>query len=275
MDRSDLVALIFTILGLAAALAYIALVPNAFNGSIPTLPVILLDTVLIYGYAAYWAFSIWHALAVPLYRRQALGIGFVILSIFGVFTVIAGTTRVLSLRIFTPLATFSFYLLFAVLFYWIDASILASRRSDPLVRDTLHWTKVRIPLWIANIILWAIPLVIISTASVSGNITLLSEFNNGAFPNSPSGTVLTLVYNYLPIILPIVGLIYLPAIAIRCKWDRHLRMHFAWFAPAALFALALFLPLGNGLPGVVIAITGFSLYKSVRSLVPINKILRL
>jgi len=277
VDRADLTAAVLTAIGFFATAGYLSITPSAFTGNVPNLQVIILDTLPIYFYAGYWAFSIRHALAVPLYRRQALGIGFIVLAIWTSLAEFAGVPRSLSLRIYAPLTTFSFYFLFFVIFYWIDASVLASRRSDPLLRDTLYWSKVRIPPWIANFVIWGIPLLIIGYASIFGDITLLNEMNTGIFPNSIMGTLLGVIYNVLPLLVPISGLIYLPAIAVRSKWDRSLRRHFVWFAPVVLFLFVFFLNfpdslVGHLVPGLIIAVTGFTLYKSAKLLVPLNRI---
>ena len=276
-DKADLIAVVLATVGFLATVVYVTTVPNSFNGNVPSFEVILLDTVPIYFYAGYWAFSIRHALAVPLYRRQALGIGFTILAIWGSLAEFAGLPKSLSLRIYVPITTFTFYILFFVIFYWIDASILASRKSDPLLRDPLYWSKVRIPLWIANSIIWGIPLVMISAAAFLGNTTLLEQMNMGTFPDSVAGNFMTIIYNFAPLLAPIVGVVYLPAIAIRSKWDRALRRHFVWFSVVALFLVVFFLnppdtPEGHLIPGLIIVITGFALYKSVRALVPLNRI---
>jgi hypothetical protein len=270
-------AAVLTVLGFLATVAYLAITPDAFNGNVPNFEVVLLDTTPIYFYAGYWAFSLRHALAVPLYRRQASGIGFVVLAIWGALAEFTSVPRALSLQIYVPITTFTFYFLLFVIFYWIDASVLASRRSDPLLRDTLYWSKVRTPLWIANFIIWGVPLVIVGYASISGDSTLLNQLNSGTFPNFVPGIILGIIYNVLPILVPIIGIIYLPAIATRSKWDKTLRMHFVWFAPVVLFLLVLFLNFpntfeGHILPALIISITGFTLYKSAKALVPLNTI---
>ncbi|HZW54889.1 MAG TPA: hypothetical protein VFF30_01220 [Nitrososphaerales archaeon] len=109
----------------------------------------------IYVYAAYWAFSARQALAVRLYRNQSLGIGLIVLAFWA--SLGSGFTpgsAPLQLRV--ALIQVSFILAVIVLFYWIDASLLASRRSDPLLRDTFRWSNLRIPFWIANIIMWGL-----------------------------------------------------------------------------------------------------------------------
>src|SRR5208282_2621530 len=126
-DRADITAAALVIVGIVVALVYSAFVP-------PGPILFLIVAVPIYSYAAYWAFSIRHALAVRLYRRQAFGIGFIILAIWftmGAFVLVPST----NLKLYTALTDPSFYFLFIVLFYWIDASVLATRRSDPLLRD--------------------------------------------------------------------------------------------------------------------------------------------
>jgi hypothetical protein len=279
LDKADIAAALLAIAGFLATGLYITLVPNAFNGALPGVGVFVLITFPIFSYAAYWAFSIRHALSVPLYRRQAFGIGFIILALWatmGTFILVPSSDPV---QIYLPLTNGVFYFLFAVLFFWIDASVLASRRSDPLLRDVLYWTKIRIPFWIVNIIVWVIPLSAIFYGAIA-DTNFLNQLNNGTLPNSPAFIALQYIYN-LPILVLICGLIYIPAIAIRSKWDKSLRRHFIWFAPLSIGLFLLFfnpapLPVpffaGHLLGGIVITVIGFTLYKSSKALVPMNRV---
>lgn len=277
-DRANITAAVLAAVGYTAAVAIALFVPNPFNGNLPGLAIFIVLTVPIFSYAEYWALSIRHALAVPLYRRQAFGIAVIVLSLWftiGVFVVVPTTWP---LAAYIVLTNYSFYFLFIVLFYWIDASILASRRSDPLLRDTLYWSRIRIPFWIANIIIWAIPLCVIGYAAVVGDVSLMNELNSGTYPNTPVYQVLRIIYN-LPILVLLCGIIYLPAIAIRAKYDRSLRRHFLWFAPTAIGLLLLFFgilgsvgTLGHLLSALVFVLVGYSLYRSAKALVPLNKV---
>ena len=229
-------------------------------------------------YATYWAFSIRRPLRVHLYRRQAFGIGFLVLAIW----VVLGVFISIGLNVSTPMATLeqfsAFYFLFFVLFYWIDSSVLASRRSDPLLRDTLQWSKVRIFLWASIIITTLIPLVILIDVIGTSNSALFDQMNNGTLGGPVISNLLGgVVLNY-PIVIPIVGLIYLPVISIRSKWDRNLRMHFIWFVPASLGDLLIFfgIPVPESVsvvldPLILIGMC-YALYRSAKALVPLHRV---
>lgn len=87
------------------------------------------------------------ALSVGEYRKQALGVRLIALAWmllllnYGVQAV-TGSWALLSL---------GFGLVLMTLFYWIDSSVLAARRTDPLVWDTLWWARVRCVLWALTI----------------------------------------------------------------------------------------------------------------------------
>src|SRR3989442_4992398 len=97
----------------------------------------------LFSYAAYWAFIIRKALVTGLYRKQALwagtmGLYFVSLSTF--------LSIALSFNLTTLLVNILGGLLissgFIVLFAWIDSTVRVARRSDPLLRCTLRWSKL-------------------------------------------------------------------------------------------------------------------------------------
>jgi hypothetical protein len=271
---------------LAAALAavafvatelYAVFVPGAIGPNGPSPAVYLILTAPIFPYAAFWAFNIRHALAVPLYRRQAFGIGFIVLAtwaVIAVFVVIPTSDTLLA-----NIEQFSaFYFLFIVLFYWIDSSVLASRRSDPLLRDTLHWSKIRVFLWISIIVTTAIPFLILGYVAATSNQALFDQLNSGTFGGPVVSFILNAVVFNFPVVIPICGLIYLPVIANRAKWDRSLRRHFLWFAPASVVMLLVFFGPTSGTPSSVgeiitpllVVIMGYTLYRSAKALVPLN-----
>lgn len=239
---------------------------------------ILLLTI-VYPYAAYWALSIRNALAVPLYKRQALGIGFVTLALWG--TLVAFV--ILPSTLPSPLVAFesflAFYFVFIVLFYWIDASVLASRRSDPLLRDTLYWSRIRIPLWVVIIVTTLIPFSLLGYIGITSDTTIFNQLNAGTFGGPAISSALVVIIDF-PIVIPVLGFVYLPIIAIRSKWDRSLRRHFVWFAAAPIALMWIFFgPLsgtnsfaGNVSNGLVLVIAGYALYRSARSLAPINRL---
>ncbi len=219
------------------------------------LTVIISDFVnaAILGYAAYWALTIRHALGVRLYRNQALGIGLVAAAsallalLFG--ATIGGNEAVIDLQAFE----------FLFLFYWIDASVLAARRSDPIMRDDYHWSRLRGPLWGAN----------------------LATFALNFFAHLPVQIILTLV----------VGVVMLPTAAHR-SGDAIFRRHLRWFGFYVVLQIIAFagilLPyILTGSPtsgstnityvAIGIFVPGawggaYCLYRSARSLAPLNKI---
>lgn len=256
LDRADITAILLVVVGSVVAVLFMVFVPSSFSssGGYVAAVAFVVFTIPIYSYAAYWAFSVRHALAVSLYRRQAFGIGVIVLAIW--------TTTALQLSPALSTLTWEFFLL--ALFYWIDASQLASRRSDPLLRDTFHWSKLRIPLWIVELFVVGVIIFVLVYSEITANVTLLSEVTAGTF-NNP---ILNFGYG-LPVILAVVcGIIFLSAIAVRAKWNRTLRRHFAWFV---LFLVAFLGSLISGVPFIFL-IAGFALYRSAKSLVPLNQI---
>ncbi len=100
----------------------------------------------IYGFAAFSAFSIRRRLSGVIYRGQASGIGLVTL-LFGAFTI----SHTLDPDQVSRFAYISYFLVFLATFYWIDSSIRVARFTDPLLRDTFHWSQLRIALWVYEI----------------------------------------------------------------------------------------------------------------------------
>jgi hypothetical protein len=84
----------------------------------------------------------------PLYRNRALWVGAVgtFFALFVLSTILIGTFA--STNRFLSLFQFSLTNFGAILvFGWIDSNVRVARRSDPLRRNTLHWTKLRIFIW--------------------------------------------------------------------------------------------------------------------------------
>ncbi len=218
---------------------------------------------VLLAYACYWGLSIRRALAIRLYRNQAMGIG-LISATFGLVTTFTyasnGTTFELA-----PLFV-------AVMFYWIDASVLASRRTDPLLRDTIHWKRIRIGLWAVLDVL------------IAGYFAALIY-------SLATGTLSPFLYiDPLIILIPFVSaIVTLPIVSRRSK-DTSLRRHLKWFAlfgACALVGILVTFLLGY-ISGTTIAtppslytntpimagatIGGYCLYRSAKSLVPLNRI---
>ena len=220
---------------------------------------------LVFAYVAYRSLNVRSALAAPSYRKQALGVAllstFAGLNILGStvsgYLVYGGAAGALGNGAFG-----AFWVLLATLFYFVDSSVIAARRTDPQARDTLHWSKLRLLLWVM-----VLPVAVLVTG-----IDIISA---GVATGAPPGwSIFILVPGIL--VPPVSGVIFLP-LASRRAGDPAFKKHLRWFAVAALF-FVLGQVLGN--PSNVaqaLAITyifdlavAFALYKSVLSLVPVR-----
>ncbi len=201
-------------------------------------------------YASYWAFLVWRASIVGLYRRQALAVCLVAASV-----AVTSIGFALTGGGGTPVVSFVSDLALLFLFYWIDASLLAARRSDPLLRDTYQWSRLRLVLW-----------------PVSIAVFVLSPLVRGAM----SGSLVTLGISALVL-----------SLAARRTPDMTLRSHLKWFG---LFAgsLVIFLAavgtltlsnLGENpvylavlfVPALVATFASdYSLYRAATSLAPLR-----
>src|SRR5689334_13732083 len=108
--------------------------------SIGVVPVV----VATYAYVTYSATAIRRTMAAGLHRRQALGVGLIAFA----FTAIYLTNFLSNNDDLVLLGGVIFDGMALVLLYWVDSSILASRLSDPLVRDTLKWSWLRRVVWV-------------------------------------------------------------------------------------------------------------------------------
>jgi len=241
--------------------------------------------VFIFAYAAYWAFVIRRSLAIRLYRNQALGIGMVALSwgVTGlVFLVLSSFSILFTTHNPFRNASLSAYIALLAVYYWTDASTLASRRSDPQLRNTLHWNKLRRYLWVAEVI--------------STTVVIAAGFGLGFSPmgltkvasSSVIDSVLfTIVYSLPFLLTGLSSVAVLPLIS-RRSGDVYLRSHLRWFGIFCIFLLFAFVinravsatPLGQIeylIPIIFassLAVGAYCLYKSAKSLVPLNRILQ-
>jgi hypothetical protein len=226
-------------------------------------------------YAAYWAFDIRHALAIRVYKNQALGVG--LLSLLNVYLILLtsiGATQGPN----SPLIGF-LELLFGVAgflgsLYFVDASVLASRRSDPLFRDTFHWSKVRYLLWTWEIFGGTFVVLDYALSLIAMGSSFVMQIMN-----SGSSVIFPFIF-----LVPISTFLILFPVAIRAK-DPNLKKHFKWLGLLAVLELVYVGPLGGGsgtgvsaMPGgvslgiIFLCIGGFCLYKSARSLVTLNRL---
>lgn len=215
----------------------------------------------IFAYGAYWAFAIRRALASRDYRRQALWLGVVCLYWIAFFP---------DKNPYNALAVGFYYAFLPVmLFAWIDASVRVARRSDPLLRNTLHWSKLRLVIW-AVIALATLSDILLYPANILGN--------------PPSGILVWL--GWVPALATFVS--GSPAIllsAIRSK-DPTFRKSLKWFGMFLVVFLivvvlsALTFLIGTqtavGIISVVrdfiLAPAAYCLYRSARSLAPVSRL---
>ncbi len=233
----------------------------------------------IFAYAIYTALGIRRTFSVGLYRSQALGIGLialvemlnnlnnVILSYVPpnqpsayIYTTNAGLSGIVSFTVF-----------YGVLFYWIDYSVMAAKKSDPLLRDTLHWQRARVILH---------PLVFASVAAEIVAVVIavsIGQYPLVAFAIGFPVPVVTVPPAFVLLVgVPVAGVILLPISAWRTK-DPLLKKQLYWFGLFAVLYLAnnAFLDsFSNPLEGLIIfyallIVQGYCLYRSAKSLVPL------
>ncbi len=216
--------------------------------------------ILIFGYASFWAFNIRRALFVSLYRNQAFGTGLLTILLPLTFVVVAANVTG-NTAANTPVPLLAVF----TVFYFIDSTVRAARRSDPILRDTFHWSRLRLFLW---------PIILLLIA--------LSALGPLLFPvNSPEG----IVANGAPYLVGLgTGITVIPVSA-RRSGDGNLKSHLKWFGLFAGFLLmhrTIESTSGSGSTFIVIVlhqvafvaflIAGYCLYQSAKSLAPLNKL---
>jgi hypothetical protein len=268
--RSEIPAILLV----AGPLAFVEIVKQLFPGVVSDTPIFLIGffiaTFPIYAFTAYWAFSVRSALAVPVYRRQAAGTGVLALTIWASLYITFVLSGFSDLRLADGAVVFAFTVPLLAFFYFCDVSMRAARRADPLLRDTLGWSKLRIPLWIIIAISFGIIYLWTGYAIVDDNLALLNQLNSGNFTSA----IMALAFNYLTLV-PFAGIIFVVSAAIRTKWDRVLRYHLTWVA----VALALvFYGFEINIPGtyvIVFLLVSYFLYRAARSLAPVSHVSKL
>jgi len=221
-----------------------------------------------YGYAAFTAFRIRSTLGAGDYRRQALGIGLLTIAfaawaaVFAVNAWAQGTGGIV-------LGVTSLVLAYVTLFYWVDSSAIAARRSDPLYRDSLHWNSFRKVIWLA------MTLAMVPFSAYIAYIYLTVGVLVQSMPLPVLVPVIVIVFGTL-----ISGSFVLPVSFWRSK-DTTLKKQLEWLflfiVIQLLFAIYAFgLTIGNPslfVPAILVVImpSGYSLYRSARSLIPLHK----
>jgi hypothetical protein len=237
----------------------------------------------VFAFSAYRAFGIRKGLAVGLYRNQALWAG--------------GTATYWALQLAVYAITFSIYqtnpgpnlanivddfVLFAwayialVLgFQWVDSSVKVARRSDPLLRDTMHWKYVRAALWLLILV---------------GLVVSFTFYALRVAVDADGDPLLAVINFYIlnsPVFLTVGLLSFLALYASsHHSGDPTLKRHLRWLAfyvivlllqgASSFLTRVLTVPeFSSILIPLVTAVTvanGLALYQTARSLAPLNRI---
>ncbi len=209
-------------------------------------------------YAAYWAFAVRHALVGHGYRNQALWLGVLSVCLALDLAVPSPTTSNAAITILVNIPIIAVALGF---FAFIDATVPIARRSDPRLRNILHWEKVRFAAW--AFLIWVV------ITSVYAQVTSDNTGSN--------------------IVVPLFALAVIGApplfIGARRSMDRSLRESLKWLGAGMVSLLGILLVAiveaalnvsdsyyaSEGYAAVVL-LFAYLLYKSARSLAPINRI---
>jgi hypothetical protein len=245
----------------------LAVIATFIFGVYTATPVIGIVLLLLYGYTASFAFRVRHGLVPYVYRNQALGVALVG-SVWGTIAIIStmlyffssGSGPLLDYADATRLIAFTAF------FFWIDAVVIASRRSDPRTRDTLRWTRMRFAFW---------AIILGGTLVDSVIYVFMGALQSTALQNVASDIEVLVWF-----VSAGIGTILLPIVYLRSK-DKFLRMHLRWLAIVAssiLVSIAVAFPLSSRsltfanlafYAGLVAA--GYCLYRSAFFLEPLYK----
>jgi hypothetical protein len=228
-------------------------------------PIIALASISLGIYTVFWAFKIRQILFVKVYRDQALGIGMITLLVVTVLTVFDLVE--ISYPFLAGGAPFFLWGVSFVLFYWINASVMSGRLTDPLFRDTAGWKKLRFVI---------LGLMVFGVISSVGLIL----YNAVMFERGHS--VAAALWLFSPLFeAGGTGAVVLPIVARRSS-DNSLREHLQWFGLMGI-VLLIVLPIGivsdslkldsvanNLVLNSLLFVMTYFLYRSAKSLVPRN-----
>lgn len=221
--------------------------------------------VAIFSYGAYWAFQVRSALVSRLYRNRALWVGAVgtFLALLVLSDIIIGSLN--SVDPYLSLFQFSIgYLGAALTFAWVDTTLILARKSDPLQRNTLHWSKLRIVVWLGL------------TLAIAGGLAsaILTRANYFMTPTGPQGAFLYGPYGGYAIFS-------VPAL-IKSRGragDIVLRRHLRWltlFVVVLFFTSSLINNPSSSIPRTIgaflLIVDAYCLYKAARSLAPLSHV---
>ena len=244
-------------------------------------------------YAAYWAFAIRGKLMGRIYRNHALWLG-----VLGLLVAVP-TKQVIPLTSSNPfinsLAAFYGYFPWPLLivFAFIDSTIPLMRRSDPLLRGIFHWQKLRLGLWILlafRTVLGIYVSIYFPTCWLAASNLACTSYavSNPAWLEAASGMAGSYIawVTLLPLILGAGAFL----IGARRSRDMMLRESVKWLGVGfLLLCLGVVLVIGiermlnlsiyyttysyGAVPWeTVILLFGYALYRSARSLAPLNRL---
>jgi len=248
-------------------------------------------------YAAYWAFAIRRRLIGHIHRNHALWLGGLgigtVLTIPTSFVPSSNNPFINVLAAFYTNATWQILIAFA----FIDSTIPVLRRSDPLLRSILHWKKVRIGLW-SFLTFETILTIYMSIYFPACLLAATGDFSScirSSFAMSSPGWLGTILgffgsdwLDYMMFCLVLGGAALL--IGGRRSRDRVLRESVKWLGVGLVcvgvgfvfvIAITAILNLSNyyttysygAVPfNVVLFLTCYAIYRSARSLAPLNRL---
>ena len=262
-DRIEKVVVYLTLIAALACAISFGVFPNvilyAFND---------VFIALFWGYSIYWALGLRRLLSAQLYRNQSLGEGLIAVGwiAFGVSTSISTyASGGNGGGLVETTSSVTLVIALATTFYFVDSSVLAARKSDPLYRNTFYWGRLRFVIWpIIAISLFALLVIGVVSPSFFGPQGGPAWFNIPVFV-AVFGTLASAV-----VLLPVAG---------RRSRDQTLRKNLEWFG---LFgaSFVVFIVLGLSAVGSLsvvffslsFIVGGYCIYRSTKSLAPINKL---
>jgi hypothetical protein len=163
-------------------------------------------------------------------------------------------------------------------FYWIDVSLLAGRRSDPMLRDTFRWRKTRKIAWPLLFVFLAIPVVLTSYYALVQDWAFLQKIFSIAGSLSAPGNLYINSYAWVFFAFTAAALV----LTGRRSGDRRIQRQLEWFGAFVLISILVSAAgqttlFGQGtlaalLLGTSLLVQSFFIYKAARSLVPTNRI---
>jgi len=263
---------------------------DSLGSVLAALSYVAVGAVFIYG--AYWAFTIRRALVGRIYRIQALWLGALFIA-----ALIAADAVLLPMSnnsVVTAVVSFLAYGPWPILvvFAFLDSTIPVLRRSDPLLRSVLYWRKLRVGilLVLAFSTIFAVYVsiflpVCLPTANAPACISYAMS-NSGQIEGD-----LGLLGGYYWVDASLVLALGAAALLIgaRRSSDTVLRKSLKWLGVGLLCVPCLVLvSVVEGIMGVsyyamiysygivpwnaVAILLGYSLYRSARSLAPLNRL---